>query len=476
MVRPALQLKPSLRLRMTPQMQQAIRLLQVPILDLKAQIDEALNENVFLESEEAETHEKEDEGPQGHDDYEIPTQDKDGEEETDSFGAFVSDDIFNDESQNGNSSSPSDGVDRTTYNETLSNHLYRQLLELENLGERKRKIGYAIIDSIDENGYLTADLSAIQDTVAPEVIVSIDEIEAILERVQQLSPIGVGARTPEECLLLQLKQLDSGIPGLELARSIVEKEKLYELFVSQNFDQLKQEFGSSDEDLQGAIALVRTCCQAHPCGSISTPTVQIMIPDVFVHQVDNRWVVEVNDSPIPQLKINQIYANALGNKGRYAECRAQLVQAEWLIQSLEKRRETLEKVARAIVRQQKEFFEKGPEYMRPMVHRDIAQDIEMNESTVSRIAATKWMQTPRGPLEFSFFFSSGLDSNAGKKSSTAVRAIIQKFINDENKSRPLSDRKISVLLSDKGINVAPRTVTKYRKKDGIPSSIKRKEG
>ena len=127
------------------------------------------------------------------------------------------------------------------------------------------------------------------------------------------------------------------------------------------------------------------------------------------------------------------------------------------------------------MRQQKEFFEKGPEYMRPMVHRDIAQDIEMNESTVSRIAATKWMQTPRGPLKFSYFFSSGLDSNAGKKSSTAVRAIIQKLINDENKSRPLSDRKISVLLSDKGINVAPRTVTKYRKKDGIPSSIKRKE-
>ena len=439
MVRPALQLKPSLRLRMTPQMQQAIRLLQVPILDLKAQIDEALNENVFLGIEETEIHEAE---------------------------PYVLE-------HTGLPNLPSDSIDRITYNETLPDYLNKQL-RLENLGERKNKIGYAIIDSINENGYLTADLPAIQDTVAPEMVVSIDEIEAVLEQIQQLEPVGVGARTLKECLLLQLKQLDSGIPGLKLARSIVEKEKLVDLHFIKEFDRLKQELGASDKDWHKAIALIKNC-EPHPCGSINAPTAQTMIPDVFVRQVDDCLKIVLNDAFIPQLKIIKKYADALrGKEKRYTEMNQQLIAAEWWVKSLKKRKETMQEVTLAIVKQQKEFFEKGPEYMRPMVHRDIAQDIEMNESTVSRIAATKWMQTPRGPLKFSYFFSSGLDSNAGKKSSTAVRAIIQKLINDENKSRPLSDRKISVLLSDKGINVAPRTVTKYRKKDGIPSSIKRK--
>lgn len=439
MVRPALQLKPSLQLRITPQMQQAIRLLQVPILDLKAQIDEALNENVFLGIEETEIPEAE---------------------------PYVLE-------HTGLPNLPSDSIDRITYNETLPDYLNKQL-KLENLGERKNKIGYAIIDSINENGYLTADLPAIRDTVAPEMVVSIDEIKAVLEQIQQLEPVGVGARTLKECLLLQLKQLDSGIPGLKLARSIVEKEKLVDLHFIKEFDRLKQELGASDKDWHKAIALIKNC-EPHPCGSINAPTAQTMIPDVFVRQVDDCLKIVLNDAFIPQLKIIKKYADALrGNEKRYTEMNQQLIAAEWWVQSLKKRKETMQEVTLAIVRQQKEFFEKGPEYMRPMVHRDIAQDIEMNESTVSRIAATKWMQTPRGPFEFSYFFSSGLDSNAGKKSSTAVRAIIRKLINDENKSRPLSDRKISVLLSDKGINVAPRTVTKYRKKDGIPSSIKRK--
>jgi len=441
MVGPAIKLQPSLRLKMTPQMQQAIRLLQVPILDLKALIDEALNENLFLENEEAEVH------------------------ETESYAL----------EHTGLPNLSIDGIDRITYKETLSDDLYRQL-EFKNLGERKNKIGYAIIDSINENGYLAADLQTIRDTVAPEIVVSIGEIEAVLERVQQLDPAGVGARTPKECLLIQLRQLDSGIPGLELACSIVEKEKLVDLNFSKEFDRLKQELGASDEDWYKAIALIKNC-ELHPCKSINAPTAQTMIPDVFVRQVDDCLKVVLNDAFIPQLKINQIYANALReDKKRFAECRAQLIQAKGLIKSLEERRETLKKAAEAIVRQQEEFFEKGPEYMRPMVHRDIAEVIETNESTVSRIAATKWMQTPRGPLEFSYFFSSGLNSSSGKKSSTAVRAIIRKLINDENKAHPLSDRKISaILLSGHGINVATRTVAKYRKKDGIPSSTKRKK-
>ena len=426
---------------MTPQMQQAIRLLQVPTLDLKAQIDGALNENVFLESEEAEIPEAESYVPE----------------------------------RTGPSNLPSDSIDRITYKETLPDYLNKQL-KLESLGERENAIGYTIIDSIDENGYLTAGLPAIRDTVAPEMVVSIDEIEAVLERVQQLDPAGVGARTSEECLLIQLKQLDSGIPGLELACSIVEKKKLVDLNFSKEFNQLKQEFGASDEDWYKATALIKNC-ELHPCGSINVPAAQTMIPDVFVRQVDDCLKVVLNDAFIPQLKIIKKYADALrGDKKSYTELNQQLIAAEWWVQSLEKRRETLEKVALSIVRQQKEFFEKGPEHMRPMVHRDIAEVIEMNESTVSRIAATKWMQTPRGPLEFSYFFSSGLNSSSGKKSSTAVRAIIRKLINDEDKARPLSDKKIStILLSDFGINVATRTVAKYRKKDGIPSSTKRKK-
>ena len=432
--------KISVRVGLSPQKQQTIRLLQVPTLDLKTRIDEALNENVFLENEEAEAHE--------------------AESHTFEHTRLPNLSI--------------DGIDRITYKETLSDDLYRQL-EFKNLGERKNKIGYAIIDSINENGYLAADLQTIRDTVAPEMVVSIGEIEAVLERVQQLDPAGVGARTPEECLLIQLRQLDSEIPGLELACSIVEKKKLVDLNFSKEFDRLKQELRASDEDWHKAIALIKNC-ELHPCKSINAPTAQTMIPDVFVRQVDDCLKVVLNDAFMPQLKINQIYADEIrGNEKRFTELNQQLIAAKWLVQSLEERRKTLEKAALAIVRQQKEFFEKGPEYMRPMVHRDIAEVIGINESTVSRIAATKWMQTPRGPLEFSYFFSSGLNSSSGKKSSTAVKAKIHKHINDEDKAHPLSDREISTLLLDEGIHVATRTVAKYRKKAGIASSTKRKK-
>ena len=246
-----------------------------------------------------------------------------------------------------------------------------------------------------------------------------------------------------------------------------------ELFVSQEFNRLKQEFGASDEDLHNAIALVRNC-DPYPCGSINAPTAETVIPDVFVRQIGNNLIVEINHSPLPQLKINETYANALGNEGGYAEYRAQLNQARWLIQSLKKRNETLHEVALTIVEQQKEFFERGEEYMRPMVHRDVAQVIEKHESTVSRVTANKYMHTPRGTFEFRYFFSSHLNSDSGRKSSKAVRAKIRQFVNDENLRKPLSDNQIKHLLSDAGIRVARRTIAKYREEMGIPSSTKRK--
>lgn len=434
MLRTLPQTRLSQRLTMTPQMQLAIRLLTEPIMELQARINEALNENVFLEiHESAEWTVTERMG--------LPNM-------------------------------SSNGVELTTDDATLSDYLLWQL-QLENLGASNTVIGHAIIDSIDENGYLTADFETIRDTVAPEVMASVDGIETVLRLVQQLEPAGVGARSLEECLLLQLTQLDPGIPGLELACSIVKKEKLVELFVSQEFNRLKQEFGASDEDLHNAIALVRNC-DPYPCGSINAPTAETVIPDVFVRQIGNNLIVEINHSPLPQLKINETYANALGNEGGYAEYRAQLNQARWLIQSLKKRNETLHEVALTIVEQQKEFFERGEEYMRPMVHRDVAQVIEKHESTVSRVTANKYMHTPRGTFEFRYFFSSHLNSDSGRKSSKAVRAKIRQFVNDENLRKPLSDNQIKHLLSDAGIRVARRTIAKYREKMGIPSSTKRK--
>jgi RNA polymerase sigma-54 factor len=293
----------------------------------------------------------------------------------------------------------------------------------------------------------------------------------VLARVKKFYPLGVAARSVSECVLLQLEQLDPKTPGLEVARAIAAEH--LELVAEHQFSLLKRLLKVSEAELDDALVLVRSC-HPRPGASIFAPAAEYVVPDVFVRRHDGQWVVELNGSIAPQLRVNQVYASSLGRGDEYDVLRTQLQEARWLIRSLEIRNETLLKVALTIVQRQTEFLDKGEEYMRPMVLRDVAEAIEMHESTVSRVTTGKYMHTPRGVFEFRFFFSSHLASDDGEQSSTAVRAKIRKLVAGEDPERPLSDNQIAKLLSDEGIKVARRTIAKYREALNIPSSSDRK--
>jgi RNA polymerase sigma-54 factor len=289
--------------------------------------------------------------------------------------------------------------------------------------------------------------------------------------IQHFDPVGVGARSVSECVLLQLEQLSRDTPGLALAKTIAEHH--LELVAEHQFGALKRQLKVGEGELEQAIALVRSC-QPRPGAAVFAPAAEYVVPDVFVRRSDGHWVVELNNAVSPQLRVNQIYANSLGRGEEYDVLRAQLQEARWLIRSLEIRNETLLKVALTIVQRQTEFLEKGEEYMRPMVLRDVAEAIDMHESTVSRVTTNKYMHTPRGVFEFRYFFSSHVAGEEGEQSSTAVRAKIRKLVTSEDPEKPLSDSQIAELLSAEGITVARRTVAKYREAMKIPSSSDRK--
>ncbi|MBN1237534.1 MAG: RNA polymerase factor sigma-54 [Gammaproteobacteria bacterium] len=474
MLKPSLQLRLSQQLTMTPQLQQAIRLLQLPVMELQTQIQEALDQNVMLEVDEAATSE----AAEPIETAEPERESSDGDVESDDFSdmATVSETEWEDVQRTGPSEAPRSNEPRTTFeyadrsDETLGDHLLWQL-ELERFDARSRAIGQAIIDAINDDGYLMDDLDVIRTTLAPDVIATVAEIEAVLQRIQRFDPVGVGARSVSECVLLQLDQIDPGTPGLDLARAIA--AEYLELVAEHQYTQLKRQLKASESALDAALALVRSC-HPRPGASIHAPAAEYVVPDVFVRRSDGNWVVELNGSISPQLRVNQMYASSLGRGDEYDVLRTQLQEARWLIRSLEIRNETLLKVALTIVQRQTEFLDKGEEYMRPMVLRDIAEAIEMHESTVSRVTTGKYMHTPRGVFEFRYFFSSHLASDDGEQSSTAVRAKIRKLVAGEDPEKPLSDNQIARLLSDEGIKVARRTIAKYREALNIPSSSDRK--
>jgi RNA polymerase sigma-54 factor len=487
MLKPTLQLRLSQQLTMTPQLQQAIRLLQLPIMELQTQIQTALDENLMLEIEEPENpvETTDDLGPTAPADGDG---DNDGGNDNDigldveapeEFGerAVAGESDWEDAQKTGPSEARKSSEPLATIEyadrseETLRDHLLWQL-ELENLDARTTAIGQAIIDAINDDGYLTDELETIRATLAPEVLAAIEEIEHVLVTlVQQLDPVGVGARSVSESVLLQLAQLDEDTPGLTLAKTIAAEH--LQLVAEQQYAALKRLLRTSDEGLQSAIALVRSC-RPRPGSAVFAPAAEYVVPDVFVRRQDGHWVVELNNSISPRLRVNQMYAGSLGRGEEYDALKAQLQEARWLIRSLEIRNETLLKVALAIVQRQTDFLEHGEERMRPMVLRDVAEAIEMHESTVSRVTTNKYMHTPRGVFEFRYFFSSHVAGEEGEQSSTAVRAKIRKLVSGEDPEKPLSDSQIAQLLSEGGVTVARRTVAKYREAMKIPSSSDRK--
>lgn len=455
---------------MTPQLQQAIRLLQLPIMELQTQIQEALDENVMLEVEEPEGAETGD-GSDGAAEPESDAGDLDTGDLDVAAEAEWGDVQRTGPAETRKSNEPGGTYEQPDHSdETLKDHLLWQL-ELENLDAKTTAIGQGIIDAVNDDGYVTDDLDTIRTTLAPDVLASVEEVEAVLLRVQSFDPVGVGARSVSECVLLQLAQLEADTEGLELAKAIAAEH--LELVAEQQYGVLKRMLKTSDENLESALLLVRSC-HPRPGAAIYAPAADYVIPDVFVRRVDGQWVVELNSSIAPALKVNAVYAGSLGRGEEYDVLKAQLQEARWLIRSLEIRNETLLKVALTIVQRQTEFLEQGEEHMRPMVLRDVAEAIEMHESTVSRVTTNKYMHTPRGVFEFRYFFSSHVPGEEGEQSSTAVRAKIRKLVSGETPEKPLSDNQITRLLSEDGIKVARRTVAKYREAMKIPSSNERK--
>lgn len=473
MLKPALQLRLGQQLTMTPQLQQAIRLLQLPIVELEAEIQQALEGNVMLEQVEEDA---EPDNPEPQAEQAAPeTQAASSNEQAEVVAGDGStlEDSWADGSVGGDSSWSGDddwqGSDIVDVSgETLREHLLWQL-RLDHLSPRNFALGQAIVDAINEDGYLTESLDTICQAVAPEHVVTIEEAEAALAVVQQLDPAGVGARSLSECLLLQIAVLAPDTPGLELARRLAAEH--LELLAARQYAALRRRLRASEEELDEAIAIVRAL-HPRPGAAVQRSTTEYVVPDVFVRKVGSQWVVDLNPWAAPRIRVNQSYAGAIGRGSGHSVLRAQLQEARWLVRSLEIRNETLLKVATRIVERQCEFLEHGDESMKPMVLRDVAEAVSMHESTISRVTTNKYMHTPRGVFEFRYFFSSQVGGE--EHSSTAIRALIRKMIANENPDQPLSDSRIAELLLEGGINVARRTVAKYREAMTIPSSAERR--
>ncbi|HUO20055.1 MAG TPA: RNA polymerase factor sigma-54 [Steroidobacteraceae bacterium] len=474
MLKPSLQLKLGQQLTMTPQLQQAIRLLQLPALELQAHIRELLETNVMLEPTDDGHEEGLDTGTLEHTAAPEPAEAAESPHES---SVEVLDESWAEHSV-GPAETPWSGDEDDRQQEfadsagqSLQEHLLWQL-ELAKLEPRELAIARAIVDAISDDGYLTEPLEEIANTLRPEIHCEPAEVEAALADVQALDPPGIGARSVGECIELQLRQLDPATPGfnaaIEIARHHLERIAGRELAV------VKRELRVSDEDLACALALVRSC-HPRPGATVSAGSAEYVVPDVFVRRTDHGWAVEINSATLPRVRLNQSYASLIGRNASHATMRAQLQEARWLLKSLEIRHETLIKVARSIVERQTAFLEHGEEHMRPMILKDIAEAIGMHESTISRVTSGKYMHTPRGVFELRYFFSSHVEGADGSgTSSTAIRAKIRKLVKEEEAESPLSDGRIAELLSAEGIPVARRTVAKYREAMGIPPSNERR--
>ncbi|MEJ2455800.1 MAG: RNA polymerase factor sigma-54 [Candidatus Thiodiazotropha sp.] len=489
-----LQLRLGQHLTMTPQLQQAIRLLQLSALDLSQEIQEALETNPLLEGEdeygqaEQDTsgeprQERQKESQEGNDinnEREIQTDSSQLTEDlpVDSEWADVYDSYLP-SSGGGAESGDSDYLAQRSGAPTLHEHLVWQM-NLTPFTPLDNTIATAIIDGINEDGYFTGDLEEIRQSLDSgdedeEEGLSLEDVEAVLHRIQAFDPPGVAARDPQECLLIQLRQLPESTP--RAAQAIKLCGDHFNLLASQDQNQIKRRMKIDDEELLEIMQLIRSL-NPRPGTSIAQSEPEYVIPDVFVSKRNGRWVVELNAEATPKLRVNSDYASLIRRADQSDDntfLKNHLQEARWFIKSLMSRNETILRVASKIVEYQRGFFEHGEEAMKPLVLRDIAEALEMHESTISRVTTQKYMHTPRGTLEFKYFFSSHVSTSAGGEcSSTAIRALIKKLIAAEKPNKPLSDNKIATILSEQGIEVARRTVAKYRESMGIPPSNERK--
>jgi RNA polymerase sigma-54 factor len=483
MMKPSLQLRIGQQLTMTPQLQQAIKLLQLHALDLQQHVRETLESNVMLEVDEDAPAEGSLERSFREEDV-APVREAyaalDGEptavDAADGPEVEIADDSWDERGMAGASPGWSGDDDREDdfsdrHGQSLQEQLVEQL-ELAHLSPVDLAIARVIADSVSDDGYLQDELADIRASLLPEIDVPMAEIERVLGLVQALEPAGVGARSLAECLILQLRQLDPATPARELAIQVARDH--LDLVAGQQHALLRRHLRCTDAALAMALALVQSC-NPRPGASVGDGHAEYVIPDVFVRRTERGWSVEVNPATVPRVRVNQGYANLVARSPDHGLLRTQLQEARWLLRSLEIRSDTLVKVARCIVQRQASFFERGEEAMVPLILKDVAAEVEMHESTISRVTTAKYMHTPRGVFEFRYFFSSHVDAADGTgMSSTAIRAKIRKLIAQEDAVCPLSDARLAEILSGQGIPVARRTVAKYREAMQIAPSNERK--
>ncbi|MEE9331944.1 MAG: RNA polymerase factor sigma-54 [Methylophilaceae bacterium] len=507
-----LQLKISQNLALTPQLQQSIRLLQLSSLELNQELDVILQENPLLElvEEDEEDYSKTDDQEASKetstsDDVETTNNDKNtdqitpdtpettspsqdtAEEAPISAEDFKQNDFDEDYEEYGSASNWDEGSKQNNHDnsddnytrqesvtESLRDHLLDQLKLLQ-LSERDQKLILLLIDSINENGYLEATLDEILESLPIELEIELVELETVLKHVQNLDPPGVGATNLQECILLQLNMLPEDMPDLAVAKAIVEEH--LQLLANKDFNKLRKLLSCSEDTLRSAQALIKLQNPRPGADYAQFSPDHFIQHEVVVKKVKGIWVATLNDGVMPKLRINQMYADILKrsreSSGQYLQ--SQMQEARWMIKNIQQRFSTILRVSQAIIDRQRNFFEHGEIAMRPLVLREIADELELHESTISRVTTHKYMLTPRGIFELKYFFGSHVATDAGGEcSATAIRALIKQLVAEENTKKPLSDNQISEVLSKQGIVVARRTIAKYRESLNIPPANLRK--
>lgn len=509
----SLQLKMGQQLTMTPQLQQAIRLLQLSTLDLQQEIQSALDSNPLLDVEEefentpdnAEKSEATESSSDTSEEFKTESTtsneteaadtdwSEDNTEQTDSqWEENIPEQLQTDSdwedtwqasasaaptSSVSSSSGPADDFDFDSRNGTtddLQDHLLWQL-NLTPMSDNDHLIAVNILEGVDHDGYLKVELQDILESLDPELEIEMDEVEAVLRRLQQFEPAGVCARNLQECLSMQLRQLPEDTEWLPLAKKLI--DEYIDLLGSKDYAALMRKLKVKEEELKTVIRGIQEL-NPRPGSQINPLPSEYVVPDVMVRKLKDAWRVELNPEIAPKLKINEQYASMVRRADSSADnnfIKDHLQEARWFLKSLQSRNETLLKVASKIVEYQQDFLEQGDEAMKPLVLHDIAEAVGMHESTISRVTTQKYMHTPRGIFELKYFFSSHVSTTSGGEcSSTAIRAMIKKLIAAENAKKPLSDSKIAAMLEEEGIKVARRTVAKYREAMHIPPSNERK--
>ncbi len=479
-----LQLRLGQQLTMTPQLQQAIKLLQMSTLDLQQEIQQALDSNIMLEVADEEAPQQEGSevaepaAARETEFAEIPNLDEKSDIPQELPGDSSWEDVY-DTIQSYTSPSHDDEGDDYLFqrapSQTLQDHLQWQL-DMSTFSEQDYAIATSIIDSVNDDGYLTGSIEEIHQGLLEQIEdLELDEVQAVLHRVQNFDPVGVAALDLADCLALQLAQMPDDTPWKAKALELVRHH--LEALAKRDMAKLKRALELEDEDVNHVIALVRSL-EPKPGRRIASTEHQYIIPDVLVTRSGSQWVVLLNPDIAPKLRVNPFYSNMIKRADHSADNTAMknhLQEARWFIKSLQSRNETLLKVAKSIVEQQKDFLEFGEKAMKPLVLRDIAEEVGMHESTISRVTTQKYMHTPNGIFEFKYFFSSHVSTDSGGEcSATAIKALLKEIIEQEDAAKPLSDDAISKMLKAKGINVARRTVAKYREALSIASSNERK--